>query len=405
MEDSPLVFVESDAEDLLLQKEALPPWKVLIVDDEIEVHHMTKMVLKHYTYKEKKLEFLSGYGTEDTYRLLQEHRDIALILLDVVMEEEDSGLQVVRFIRNKLENHTIRIILRTGQPGKAPEEKITQEYDINDYKEKSELTIKKLSTSVTTSLRNYHDLLVIQNNARKMEQISKTLQGTYDRLAILDGEKMKILRFLSHEINTPLNAMSATHIFDVSTMSQENKMVLGLVESGFDRLKSLVKAFIEYFEFMGGKLSLTRKQVPVFEILQRIIDEQDFELKEAGVQIKLQVPEGLTWRVDPIYFKRVLSIIIQNTGKFSPNGGTVLIQGEAITDSRTRISIHDQGKGIRKENLSNIFEAFAIEQHDRAQQGFGLNLPVAKYIVENHNGKVWATSEGENLGTTFFIEV
>lgn len=147
------------------------PWKVLVADDEEEVHAVTRMVLSGFAFEGRKLELLGAYSGEETRAMLREHPDIAIILLDVVMEEDDAGLAVVKFIREELQNRFVRIILRTGQPGQAPERRVTMEYDINDYKEKTELTAQKLFTTITSALRAYRDLRTIERNKRGLEHI------------------------------------------------------------------------------------------------------------------------------------------------------------------------------------------------------------------------------------------
>lgn len=130
-------------------------WKVIIADDEMETHHVTRIVLQNYSFEGKKLCFLSAYSGEETKQLLHQHPDTAILLLDVVMEKDNAGLDVVKYIREELNNRLIQIILRTGHPGYAPENTVTAEYGINDYKSKIELTSQKLFTSITTLLRSY----------------------------------------------------------------------------------------------------------------------------------------------------------------------------------------------------------------------------------------------------------
>lgn len=146
-------------------------WKLLIVDDEASVHAVTKLALQNFKFSGYGLTFLSAYSAAEAKQLLQEHADIAMILLDVVMETDDAGLEVARFIREDLKNPFVRIILRTGQAGQAPEEKVVLEYDINDYKEKTELTARKLFTTVVSSLRAYRDLMTIDANRKGLEKI------------------------------------------------------------------------------------------------------------------------------------------------------------------------------------------------------------------------------------------
>ena len=133
-------------------------WKILIVDDDSGIHAITRTVLRDVVYENRSLEFFSAYSSEEAVEIIDKEDDIAVILLDVVIEKEQSGLELVRYIREKKCNFLVRIILRTGQPVKAPSQKVIIEYDINDYEEKSDLTAQKLFTTVIASLRNYRDL-------------------------------------------------------------------------------------------------------------------------------------------------------------------------------------------------------------------------------------------------------
>ncbi|WP_137938377.1 DUF3369 domain-containing protein [Chitinivorax sp. B] len=150
------------------------PWRVLIVDDEADVHSVTKLALRNVSFKSRPLELLSAYTGRDAATILRAERDIALILLDVVMESDDAGLKLVELIRGELNNQLVRIVLRTGQPGQAPEQRVIVDYDINDYKAKTELTTQKLFTTVIASLRAYEGLVTIE---RSRVGLSKILEG------------------------------------------------------------------------------------------------------------------------------------------------------------------------------------------------------------------------------------
>ena len=108
------------------------PWIILIADDEAEVHETTVRILNDSTYDGCPFQFIHAYSGLETKELLSQSKDIAVILLDVVMEKDDSGLELVKFIRDDLNNSFIRIVLRTGQPGQAPEEEVVINYDINE---------------------------------------------------------------------------------------------------------------------------------------------------------------------------------------------------------------------------------------------------------------------------------
>ena len=145
-------------------------WKVLVVDDDREVHAVTEMVLSDLVFKDRPVAILNAYSGEEARSLLSSRNDVALILLDVVMETDNAGLSLVRHIRRDLKNSDVRIMLRTGQAGMAPEESVILEYDINDYREKTELDSRKLVTSVVASLRSYQDLVYIRSINEELEE-------------------------------------------------------------------------------------------------------------------------------------------------------------------------------------------------------------------------------------------
>ncbi len=146
-------------------------WKVLIVDDEPEIHEVTRLVLGAFRFEGRPLQFLSAYSADEARTKLIAHDDIAVMLLDVVMEHERAGLELVREVRQTLNNRNLRIVLRTGQPGQAPEQEVISNYDINDYKEKTELTAQKLSTTLFAALRGWRDLQIIEANKRGLERV------------------------------------------------------------------------------------------------------------------------------------------------------------------------------------------------------------------------------------------
>jgi response regulator RpfG family c-di-GMP phosphodiesterase len=144
----------------------LAPWKVLLVDDEPDIHDITKLTLSRFRLEGRALTFLHAYSGAEAKDVLARETDIALVFLDVVMEKEDSGLEVARWMRQDLDNQFTRIVLRTGQPGQAPEERVIVDYDINDYKEKTELDRTKLFTTTFAALRAYRDIMKVEDARR-----------------------------------------------------------------------------------------------------------------------------------------------------------------------------------------------------------------------------------------------
>ncbi|MBI1319577.1 MAG: DUF3369 domain-containing protein [Candidatus Hydrogenedens sp.] len=183
-DDDLLVFAD-DAEDApAAAAEAGRPWKILLVDDEAEVHNVTKLVLDGFNFAGRPLEFISAYSGAEAMKFLAQHSDIAVILLDVVMESEDAGLQVARRVREELKNTLVRIVLRTGQPGQAPEDQVILDYDINDYKAKTELTATKLFTTMVASLRSYQHLHRLEANKRGLETIVRASSSLFELKAV-----------------------------------------------------------------------------------------------------------------------------------------------------------------------------------------------------------------------------
>ena len=168
--------------------QAPAPWRILIVDDDVDVHVVTKFSLSNACFQGRRLSFLHAYSGEEALNTLRNTPDIALVLLDVIMETEDAGLQVARQVRDTLHNQLVRIVLRTGQPGQALEHSIILDYDINDFWCKTDLTTRKLFTTVIASLRAYGGLEEAQQRIAAMAAElahAQRLLGAVDQHALL----------------------------------------------------------------------------------------------------------------------------------------------------------------------------------------------------------------------------
>ncbi|MYZ48523.1 DUF3369 domain-containing protein [Propylenella binzhouense] len=173
-----LIFV--DDEPPADPVEPAPPWKVAVIDDDPGVHDGTRFALADYRLGGRGLELHSARSAREGRELLARHPDTAIVLLDVVMETDGAGLDLVQYIRHELRNETVRIVLRTGQPGQAPEQRVVVEYDINDYKAKTELTAEKLFTTITAALRSYEQLVRLTETRRGLEIIVEAAANLFD---------------------------------------------------------------------------------------------------------------------------------------------------------------------------------------------------------------------------------
>ncbi|MEN9465201.1 MAG: hypothetical protein RL217_1382 [Pseudomonadota bacterium] len=175
------------ADDIPVTPSSLPtkePWRVLIVDDEPDVHRITRIVLANFQFDGRMLDLLSAHSGKEAKAIMASHNDIAMILLDVVMEEDHAGLEVARYVREELKNRYTRIILRTGQPGQAPEHEVIRNYDINDYKDKTELTTTKLNTLMFATLRSYRDICTLDEHRRGLENVIRASTEVFSTGAI-----------------------------------------------------------------------------------------------------------------------------------------------------------------------------------------------------------------------------
>lgn len=164
-------FLFADDDAAPATEEGREPYHILIIDDDQEIHAITKMALNEFKLDGHPVRFTSGYSGAEARELLSQPNEYAMVLLDVVMENDHAGLDTARWIRETLKNHLIRIVLRTGQPGQAPEEEVIAKYDIDDYKEKTELTYRKLVTLMYSCLRAYRDLCAIERNKKGLEKV------------------------------------------------------------------------------------------------------------------------------------------------------------------------------------------------------------------------------------------
>lgn len=184
--DFELDFLAGESGIARRKKSAMPPYKVVIADDDDEMHQATKLLLKNFEFEDRGLLFIDTYTGDETIRVLNEEKDIAVIILDVVMESKVAGLEVVDYIRKVQENHKIRIILRTGQPGEAPENKVIADYDINDYRLKSELTAQRLFTSMYEALRSYRDIMILEHSRESLSRMIKMSSNLFSQKSIED---------------------------------------------------------------------------------------------------------------------------------------------------------------------------------------------------------------------------
>ena len=255
MADSDLLFGSDDHIVEVDQDITTPqgrPWRVLIVDDEDQVHKVTKLVLSQCDFDQAPIELVHAYSMKEAQAILHAQEPFALALIDVVMETDDAGLLLVQYIRESLKDNEIRLVLRTGQPGQAPEETVIAKYDINDYKNKTELTSTKLRTLLYSTLRSYRDIRTIAANRQGLFNLIDATSKIVDsqRLAVFASAVLE-------EIETLLNLNSdsvcaQTSVDAVAAKADSRKYEIlaatGNVKKLLDATHQLPQDIIKYFD-------------------------------------------------------------------------------------------------------------------------------------------------------------
>ncbi|MGB9992489.1 HD domain-containing phosphohydrolase [Massilia sp. SM-13] len=255
----------------------LPPWKILLVDDEPDIHDVTKLTLSRFRLDGRALTFLHAYSGDEAKQVLSQEKDIALVFLDVVMEKEDSGLEVARWMRQDLDNQFTRIVLRTGQPGQAPEERVIVDYDINDYKEKTELDRTKLFTTTFAALRAYRDIMKVEEAHRQQMNLREGLERVIEASAHIfqqrnlkdfaNGLLQQVVALLRLENSILVRLRAATAItgeqdYEVLAQIGEEQLLTPEVLARLDATQSNRIARLEgdtyvgYFPNSSGKASV-----------------------------------------------------------------------------------------------------------------------------------------------------
>ncbi|TFW20776.1 response regulator [Massilia arenosa] len=283
----------------------LAPWKVLLVDDEPDIHDITKLTLSRFRLDGRQLSFLHAYSGAEAKQVLAREKDIALVFLDVVMEKEDSGLEVARWMRQELDNQFTRIVLRTGQPGQAPEERVIVDYDINDYKEKTELDRTKLFTTTFAALRAYRDIMKVEEARHAqatyregLERVIAASSHLFQQRSLKDfanGLLQQVVALLRLEQSMLVRVAGASviageqqyevlaKIGDMDDTLIHPELLAQLDEARKNRISQLYgDVYVGYFPNQSGKASLLVLK-GVEEISE--IDQQLLEVFCSGVAI------------------------------------------------------------------------------------------------------------------------
>ncbi|MBF0457743.1 MAG: hybrid sensor histidine kinase/response regulator [Nitrospirae bacterium] len=388
-----------------------PNWKVMVVDDEDEVHRMTRAALRDFTFNGRCLDLIFASSAQEAKSALNAHPDTALIILDVVMETEYAGLDVVKYIREVLNNKFMRIILRTGQPGMAPENDVIVNYDINDYKTKSELTIQRLYTSIVTCLRSYNDLIRLDEAYKKLEKEAEERILIEKQLAEKEYQAAIGIAItqIVHGAKNILNALKGgEYMINTALKSNDHELLIkgwDAAQTGISRMSALTRDLLDISRFNQIDFKYGSITILAEEVAGMFQDTGGAQVEVSG-EIDRSVP-SLYFDYEAIHtalMNLVSNAIDACTGKqyAGDERARVVIRVHADIESGfVNLDVEDNGYGIGEDELDKIFVLFFSTKNFR---GNGLGLPITKKVVEGHGGTLEVTSQ-KGKGTMFRIRL
>src|SRR5947207_917543 len=428
-------------------------WKIAVIDDDHAVHEGTRFALSDYNLNGQGLEILSAYSAAEGRTLMREHPDVAAVLLDVIMETDVAGLELVEYIRNEIRNETVRIILRTGQPGQAPERRVIVQYDINDYKAKTELTADKLFTSLTAALRSYQQLERMVQTRRGLEIIIDAASTLYDfksmqRLAegvltqlasLLNVDCAGILVLRDDGAGAEFSVLAGSGCYSRFIGSTSSKALdpdlRRMVEAAFQRRtemlteligagspKENVTAQVDHIrdatrrlttmvdhlisDAMADAFDITIRREPV-DVAALVAEVTDANLPSAvnkQQSISVSAPQHFVTMCDADRIREAIDNLVSNAIKYSPIGGKITV-GVTHEGANTVIRIADEGAGLSPEDLGRLFGRFQrlSAKPTAGESSTGLGLSIVKRIIDMHGGHVTAHSAGPGQGSTFTV--
>ena len=244
----------------------------------------------------------------------------------------------------------------------------------------------------------------------KIEKLADDLKTANTRLRKLDKQKSEFISLASHQLRAPITSLKGySSMILEGSYGQISIGIREVVEKLFQSSKTLsliIDDFLNLSRIERGKIEFHFSNKNVKEIISEVIDEMKPNIQEKNLELYVKIAkENYLSNIDGEKIKQVIRNLLDNSTKYTIKGSISI----SLSKSKNKIllKISDTGIGIPQENCSNLFKKFCRlkNANDADIHGTGLGLYLAKEIIEAHDGKIWAKSEGENKGTTFFVEL
>lgn len=373
------------------EKEIAEAWRILVVDDDPEVLAVTRLCLRDFRFADRAVVLLDADSAAAARAILDATPDIALILLDVVMETEHAGLELVRYVREGLDNPAVRIVLRTGQPGQAPAMEVADRYQIDDYRTKTELTFERLRVLVTTALRTYSLVRQLESRSRALAEHASELE--------------RFSYVASHDMQTPLaNIARLVQLLQrrlASVLDDRQRELMDLLVSSTHDLQQLISDLLALARV--GREHIDRSApVDLNQTLRHIVGSMQVLIEDR--QVTLEVGPLPVVQGHAVLLEQLLRNLIDNAIKFQPQARPQVFVSGHETPEGWEIRVQDAGIGIDAEHLQRIFEPFQRLHTREAFPGSGVGLAICRRVARLHGGTIVAESRpGE--GTTMVVRL
>jgi signal transduction histidine kinase len=405
MNDGPVEFIEDNAS--LNQEGSDKFWKVMIVDDEKSIHDITITSLKGFMFQGRGILFLNAFSGQEAAALFHLHPDTALLIVDVVMETQNAGLNFVHYVREKLKNHVVQVVIRTGQPGLAPESDVISKYKINAYYSKTELRIQKLISLFTTSLRTFDISVRLEAELEKRKEaeeelisLNKTLEEKVKKrtqeLARANQLKSLFLANVSHEIRTPMNGIvgMADLLMD-EDLAPDQKEYARIIQSSAASLLAIINDILDISKIESGQVIFEQRSFSVKMLIHEVISLFRLKAGEKKLDLIIDVSENMPHFLvgDETRIKQILINLVGNAVKFTEQGFIRLaakIENKDKEECLLFFEVEDTGPGIDDTYKDRMFDPFSQQDASITRKfgGTGLGLAISRHLARLMAGDV-----------------